>query len=105
VSSNYLNQCVVCHEARLIEVGGMCEQCKTDKARGYQVRSLAGRCLNGFERDHGTLFHAVSLDPAKMGRAACGAKPGKRSAGWSEWGIDEEVTCPRCIKRLGRKEE
>ena len=67
-------------------------------APGFRIRRLAGRCLNGYERDSGTRHHAV---PSDSWRALCGAYPGKRSAGWSEWD-EKEVTCPRCLKKLER---
>jgi hypothetical protein len=60
---------------------------------------LAGRCANGAERDGGTLYHAI---PVGSWTAVCGARPGKRSAGWSESGFERqhEVTCPKCAKRI-----
>jgi hypothetical protein len=71
-----------------------CHQCETDRARGYSVKVLAGRCANGSELDSGTRWHAV---PTDSWTALCGAKPGRRSAGWSSWYIkDQAVTCPRC---------
>lgn len=57
---------------------------------------LAGRCRNGAERDHGRLYHALPEDGYV---ALCGAKPGRRSVGWSSH-TGTEVTCPRCLKRL-----
>ena len=33
-----------------------------------------------------------------MGRL-CGAKPGRRSAGWSSY-PGEQVTCPKCLRKL-----
>lgn len=80
---------------------------------------LAGRCLDGAERDGGRLFHAVPVpiteddkaaprtateahlvELANYGVALCGAKPGRQSVGWSAHGGDE-VTCKRCLKKLG----
>lgn len=60
------------------------------------VRRLAGSCSNGFERDGGTLWHAVAKD-----RALCGAEPGRRSAGWSD-PRQGDPTCERCRRRLER---
>lgn len=77
-----------------------CQQCETDKARGYAVKTLAGRCANGSELDSGRLWHAVPIDSWK---AVCNATPGRRSAGWSSWYVpNQEVTCPRCQKKLDR---
>lgn len=57
-----------------------------------------GRCANGFERDGGTIIHAV---PRHSDRALCGVRPGRRSAGWSEnWDCYSQATCPRCLKKL-----
>lgn len=64
---------------------------------------LAGRCANGAERDCGTLNHAVDSETWK---ALCGAKPGRRSAGWrpeldnDPQYADLKVTCPRCLKKM-----
>jgi len=61
---------------------------------------LAGRCSNGFERDGGARFHAVPADDRGVAYVAlCGAKPGRRSAGWSSY-PGEAVTCPRCLRKL-----
>ena len=66
--------------------------------------ALAGRCANGYERDQGRRVHAVPYSDtlARNGyaihAAACGAKPGARSAGWS-LRTDLPVNCPRCLKR------
>ena len=65
-------------------------------------RFLAGRCANGAEADGGLLWHAVDKDNKWI--ALCGAKPGKRSAGWAPWDTedakDHAVTCPRCLAKL-----
>lgn len=67
--------------------------------------SLAGRCANGYERDQGPRVHAVpySQELERNGYvltpAACGAKPGARSAGWSYYGL-RPVTCPKCLQRV-----
>lgn len=77
-----------------------CPQCETDMERGYSVKVLAGRCANGSELGSGTRWHSVPVDSWK---ALCGAQPGRRSAGWSVWYIKgQEVTCPRCLKKLSR---
>lgn len=63
----------------------------------YFAARMLGRCANGSERDGGTLYHAIRED--RLSEAAvCGAKPGRRSVGWSDQyqkPIDA-VTCPRC---------
>lgn len=77
--------------------GDFCEQCKKEKAQGYEVLTMTGRCANGAQRDSGILYHAVKFGERK---AMCGATHGKRSR-WSEY-HGEAVTCPRCIKKLER---
>jgi hypothetical protein len=73
----------------------------------HTAASLAGRCANGYERDQGRRIHAVPTTDALLAngycthRAACGAKPGPRSAGWS-LRSGYTVSCPRCIKATGR---
>ncbi len=62
----------------------------------YRILSLAGRCSNGFERDHGRIQHAV---PPASNRALCGATYGRTSAGWSST-EGERVTCGRCITKI-----
>lgn len=77
-----------------------CHQCEMDRSRGYSVKVLAGRCANGSELDSGTRWHAV---PTDSWTAICGAKPGRRSAGWSSWYVkDQAVTCPRCAKKVAK---
>lgn len=66
---------------------------------------LAGRCSNGAERDRGTLTHDVDYgdrnpNDAHFGEALCGAKPGRRSAGWSI--STQSVNCPRCGKKADK---
>ncbi len=60
------------------------------------ARHMLGRCANGYERDSGRLSHAVRAD---NWQSLCGAEPGRRSAGWSEY-ADESVTCPRCLRKM-----
>ncbi len=67
----------------------------------YKPRQLAGRCLNGAERDHGLVIHAVN----HMG-SLCGAKPGRLSAGWVEPYHDEQqINCEKCTKRISALRE
>jgi hypothetical protein len=76
-----------------------CAQCAEDDRRGYAVLMLAGRCANGAERDHGSLWHAV-----RDGEAVCGATPGRRSVGWSTYTkLGKAATCPRCVKKLQKR--
>ena len=70
---------------------------------------LAGRCTDGLERGQGTNLHAIPATQVRregafaeaMGRALCGAQPGRRSVGWTvcEQG---QVSCPRCQRTLAR---
>ena len=66
----------------------------------FAVRML-GRCANGYERDGGVKYHAK---PRYGWAAICGAKPGKRSAGWSDYPDTMKpvtfVTCPQCRRKL-----
>ena len=70
----------------------------------HEPRRMTGRCANGFERDGGKLWHAVAGDVTGWGKAACGAKPGDRSNGWSE-SKGERVTCPRCLRIIAQSED
>ena len=79
----------------------------------FEISQLAGRCANGFEGGHGVLFHArivaeYEYIPGEFGAsntALCGAKPGKRSAGWSSYQpAGRVVTCKRCLKKVEKLE-
>ena len=61
----------------------------------YSPRAKAGRRANGYERDGGSIVHAVGLNKHA---ALCGSKPGDRSD-WSVW-ESPAVTCPKCLKKL-----
>lgn len=61
-----------------------------------EFRMMMGRCADGAERDSGRLYHAL---PEGQWTAACGAKPGRRSAGWSVH-KGESVTCKRCRAKM-----
>ena len=90
--------CADCRRSGLeLNEDGLCRICVEEHAQGYRIRSLAGRCANGAQRDSGRLFHAVPLGSWK---AVCGTGPGRQSAGWSEWGRGGDVTCPRCASRI-----
>jgi hypothetical protein len=68
-------------------------------------RKLAGTCSNGFERGRGARYHAVPLmGDDYTSRALCGAKPGRRSAGWQDPSA-HPVTCPRCLARIAKAAE
>ncbi len=64
----------------------------------YEIRRMSGRCNEG-ERDGGKRFHAVPVGGSYHVKACCGAKPGRRSVGWSEH-VGSAVTCPRCLQKL-----
>ena len=85
----------------------------------WKPKMLLGRLANGCQSDHGIRVHAVVIkkvrarpcpyndwgkDQAKMteGQMAevglCGARPGRRSVGWSP--SEGEVNCPKCLKKL-----
>jgi hypothetical protein len=61
------------------------------RSTGVEIRRMAGPCANGFERNGGTRWHALVA-----GRAICGARC---KSFWS-FETGEEVTCPRCQKKL-----
>lgn len=69
-------------------------------------RHKTGRCLTGYERDGGTLAHAVFGEHSANSyvKAACGTRPGLRGNGWATW-PSEQVTCPRCVARLEKMKE
>ena len=78
---------------------------------GARIRSvtamaatLAGRCADGRELGQGSRVHAVNgtlrTDYNELhGTALCGAKPGRRSVGWTVAPPATEVNCPRCCAR------
>lgn len=58
-----------------------------------------GRCSNGAERDHGSVRHAMDAERyhwGAMGKALCGAQPGRRSVGFVSDEGRTEITCARC---------
>lgn len=80
---------------------GLCADCKNTINRGYEISYKQGRCLNGAHRDAGPLNHARWLVNGEVDwKAVCGTEPGRLSGGWSEWDIDRQVTCKKCLKRL-----
>jgi hypothetical protein len=67
----------------------------------YTPAALAGRCANGYERDHGSVVHYVEYERQLYNTswiALCGKRPGGRSAGFSAR-EGSPVTCPRCLKK------
>jgi hypothetical protein len=72
----------------------------------YRAVRLTGRCANGAERDGGTKYHALA---EREHVALCGAKPGRRSVGWSDYADSvrdvSKTTCPRCIAKFKREAE
>ena len=69
---------------------------KTVGSSDVLAMRLSGRCANGAERDSGALWHAIHNG---HWAAMCGAKPGRRSAGWSSH-IGTEITCRKCLRKL-----
>lgn len=69
----------------------------------YQVATKAGSCggrSRGYNITAGAVMHAVPIAAGAIldnQSAACGARP---AVMWSDQ-HDEEVTCPKCRKRLG----
>lgn len=61
------------------------------------VRTLTGRCADGYEKGRGVYAHAVI--GGTYGESLCGKSPGKRSNGFSQYESDE-VDCPLCIDAL-----
>lgn len=66
-----------------------------------------GRCWNGAHRDAGHVHHAVfCTDPTGDvngfwgNPALCGVTPGIRGYGWVPK-AGEQVTCLKCLKKLG----
>ena len=90
--------CSECYSVEVEKKGDICGDCAAAWARGYRIIQLAGRCASGYEGGHGTRSHAVEMFSNK---AMCGAKPGKRSVGWSSY-QDKEVTCPRCAEKVAK---
>ena len=94
-------KCSACRDYEVMNYGDHCERCKAHDAQGWQPMEMLGRLANGFELDHGRRVHAVADGQNK---AMCGAKPGKRSVGWSR-STSDEVTCPRCVKKLKKSND
>lgn len=68
---------------------------------------LAGRCADGLERGQGIKMHALPASQIRghfneaLGKALCGAEPGRRSAGWTVC-IGQDISCPRCKRAIAR---
>jgi hypothetical protein len=86
-----------CYSAKVTAQGDLCPRCTKEKTQGYEMMALTGRCRSGGDWG-GTLYHAVRFGEYA---AVCGAKPGRRSVGWSGYRGDD-VTCPKCVKKLAR---
>jgi len=100
----WCNYCEVCEE-------GACQCYKatavnsTGKPKIIASR-LSGRCANGAGLDSGVRYHArIVKDGLPDETAVCGATYGKRSGGWSLHGAENDVNCPRCVKKLERMGE
>jgi hypothetical protein len=67
---------------------------------GIYARTMTGRCRRGLDKT-GLKVHALQFDGRypSWARAMCGAKPGDRGNGWSQWKAPQ-VDCPECLKRL-----
>jgi hypothetical protein len=75
---------------------GFAEELKRDP---IVPRQMMGRLSDGRARDHGKIVHAtIGTASYCHGKAICGAKPGPRSAGWSD--AESAVTCPKCLKKM-----
>jgi hypothetical protein len=63
---------------------------------------LTGRGRTGSD-SMGTLVHAVESVDGELcfETAVCGARPGKRSNGWSDY-RPARVTCPKCLKKMAQ---
>lgn len=89
----------------------------------YRKAIMLGRLSSGLEADRGKKIHAVVKKKRKRppcpfndwGRkeipnddyeievGLCGASPGRRSIGWQTVEAEQEVTCPKCLKKLDAK--
>ncbi len=72
----------------------------TLEGKTYTPAILAGRCANGYERDHGAVVHFVAYQNHLFNTSwtsLCGKRPGARSAGYSA--LKAKVTCTKCIKK------
>jgi hypothetical protein len=78
---------------------GHCKDCGYVVKLDICVRQKAGRCANGAELGSGVLWHAIPKSGESWGRidkALCGARPGKRTPGWSSYHASTVITCPKC---------
>lgn len=79
----------------------------TINGRPFYRGHLTGRCADGAERDSGTLRHLLSVNEhgSLSYTALCGAKPGRRSAGWNVLPVRGRTwkECARCEKRAEKK--
>lgn len=66
----------------------------------YKPKVLIGRTRNATEPG-GYRAHAVAED-SWFAKALCGAQPGRRSNGWSEW-TPSAITCPKCLAKLAKE--
>jgi hypothetical protein len=71
----------------------------------FCAKRVAGRIVDGQERDGGKVRHAVLRD-ATVGRAICAFVPAQRSGGWvvdAEHAELADVTCRGCLVTLARQ--
>lgn len=67
----------------------------------FKPGMLMGLLANGQELGQGSRIHAVPAVASDYSHAtaACGARPGRRSAGWDVTNAaGKAITCPRCIR-------
>jgi hypothetical protein len=70
----------------------------------YEARMMMGRLASGLQGGHGVRVHAVEAGTTAAychGKAICGARPGRRSCGWSD--VEKlPISCPKCQAKLIR---
>jgi len=85
----------------------------------YKIGVMLGRLTNGFQSDHGTVYHAVIRKMVKHPNAGkvldngyvipekyetdvslCGRKPGRKSVGWKFDDPERVVSCEKCLKKI-----
>lgn len=67
----------------------------------YEPRVMSGSCRTATDTT-GRLAHAVDVNGWGWEKAVCGATPGIRGNGWSDW-KPAAVTCPKCLAKLAKQ--
>jgi len=99
-------RCGRCNDVVVENAGDLCEDCSRCMERGYDIAVMTGRNRTTTDGS-GSLWHAVPADAESSPfnswvPALCGRAPGKRGNGWSGYRpADREVTCERCLKKIG----